>query len=38
MNQVGASARYMIASLISMLLWAGLLWCLSLVAHWASVR
>jgi hypothetical protein len=30
--------RFMLASLMSMLLWAGFLWALSVVAHWASIR
>ena len=28
--------RFMFASVLSMLLWVGLLWSLSLVADWAS--
>lgn len=28
--------RFMVASLLSMLLWAGFLWALSLIADWAS--
>jgi hypothetical protein len=30
--------RFMIASLLSVLLWAGFLWALSLVSAWASAR
>lgn len=30
--------RFMFASVLSMLLWVGFLWALSLVADWASAR
>jgi hypothetical protein len=30
--------RFMVASLLSLLLWAGFLWTVSLVAAWATAR